>query len=268
MIPPSERSQDPQRSAHDLVNQTARPLTDEEKKAADRDTSVGERVYAPASERVPRDPVPGHRDFVDHTDPSTTERQAATTNTTLTPTMTETSSEPTFTRVPRPSTNPPTDMPADAPADERWMRPSPAMFPIGIGWAIASGVGIWLFMRWRRERNKPINRLRRQAMQARRTAYELRERMPEIPEEATRPAMGLGTVLLSLAVFLWQQSQARSRAQEASRRMDKASRRMAKTSKGAKKAMQEADWQERLMQLRERWNPSWLELDKVSVPKR
>lgn len=266
MIPPSERSQDSERSAHDLVNQTARPLTDEEKKAADRDTPVGERVYAPASERVPRDPVPGHRDFVDRTDTSTTERQSATS--TVTPTMTETPSEPTFTRVPRPGTTPPSYMAAEAPAEERWMSPSPAMFPIGVGWAIACGVGVWLFMRWRRERNKPMNRLRRQALQARRTAYELRDRMPDIPEEATRPAMGLGTVLLSIAVFLWQQSQTRSRAQAVSHRMGKVSRRMDKSSKHARKAMEDAEWQERLMQLRDRWNPSWLELDKVSLPKR
>lgn len=264
MIPSSETSQDPERSAHDLVNQSARPLTEEEKKAADRDIPVSER-HAPASERVPREPVPGHRDFVEHTDTSTSERQQAAT--TATPTMTETTmTEPTFTRVPRPSSNPSDDVTETS--SESWMSPSPAMFPIGVGWAIACGVGVWLFMRWRRERNKPMNRLRRQAEQARRTAYELRGRMPEIPEEATRPAMGLSTVLLSLAVFLWQQSQARSRAKEMTRRMDKASRRMGKASKRAKHAVDEMDWQDRLMQLRERWNPTRLELEKISIPKR
>ena len=42
-----------------LVNQPSRPLTDEEKEAAEHDPGRPERVYAPASERVPKDPAPG-----------------------------------------------------------------------------------------------------------------------------------------------------------------------------------------------------------------
>src|SRR5262249_14137606 len=63
VIPPHQRNQDPERSTHDLVTESSRPLTEEERKAADRDASVAHTVYAPASERVAREPVPGHRDF-------------------------------------------------------------------------------------------------------------------------------------------------------------------------------------------------------------
>jgi hypothetical protein len=274
MIPPSERSQDQERSTHDLVNEVSRPLTDEERKAADRDVPVAERVYAPASERVPREPVPGHRDFVEHPDPATPERQAAAVSSPIAAPATQSSSaEPAFTRVPRPSSDP------SETHNERWMSAPPALFPMSIGWAVCCGVGIWLFMRWRRERNKPLNRIRRQAEQARRTAYELRERMPDIPDEAARPAMGLGTVLLSLAVFLWQQSQARSRSEmaqaqmkstprDARKRADKASKQASKYGRKAAQAVADSDWQERLMQLKERWNPSRLELEKMSIPRR
>ena len=60
VIPPTERNQDPEitQITHGLTAETTRPLTDEERKAADRDAPVGQRVYAPASERVPVNPVP------------------------------------------------------------------------------------------------------------------------------------------------------------------------------------------------------------------
>ena len=66
VIPPSERGQDAAQTEieHGLTLDSARPLTEEERKAADRDTRVGERVYAPASERVPKPPVPGDEKFV------------------------------------------------------------------------------------------------------------------------------------------------------------------------------------------------------------
>jgi hypothetical protein len=205
-------------------------------------------------ERVPREPVAGHRDFVEHPDPATPERQAAAA---ISQPGTESASEPAFTRVARPSSNPTSD-PSD-PQEQAWrsMSPSPALFPIGIGWAVCCGVGVWLFMRWRRERNKPINRLRRQAEQARRTAYELRGRVPDIPDEAARPVMGLSTVLLSLAVFLWQQSQSRSRS-----RSQEASERMGKAARQARQKVSDADWQQRLVLLKKRWNPSRLQLER------
>src|SRR4051794_17469688 len=44
---------------HDLTTQESRPLTREEREAAERDPGRPERVYAPASARVPKDPIPG-----------------------------------------------------------------------------------------------------------------------------------------------------------------------------------------------------------------
>src|SRR5258708_34751179 len=136
MTPPSGRSQDRERRPNDLVNEVARPLTEEERKPADRDVPVAERVYAPASERVPREPVPGHRDFVEHPDTATPERQAAGVSATS---VMQASAEPTFTRVPRPSSY------GDDPP-QRSM--SSALFPMSIAPAICCGVGVWLFMRW------------------------------------------------------------------------------------------------------------------------
>src|SRR5438105_6075158 len=138
MIPPSERSQDQERSTHELVNEVSRPLTEEERKAADRDVPLAEPVYAPASERVPREPVPGHRDFVEHPDPATPERQAAAVSSPIAAPATQSSSaEPAFTRVARPSSSPSSD--ASDPSEthhERWMSASPALFPMSIGWAV------------------------------------------------------------------------------------------------------------------------------------
>jgi len=58
---------------------------------------------------------------------------------------------------------------------------------MSMGWltfGICSGVGVWLWLRWQRERNKPINRLRRQARQA---ADEIRERVPT-PDRGRSPS--------------------------------------------------------------------------------
>ena len=44
---------------NELVDQPERPLSDEEKEAAKRDRGRSERVYAPASARVPKEPAPG-----------------------------------------------------------------------------------------------------------------------------------------------------------------------------------------------------------------
>lgn len=259
VVPPTERGQDPERNEEELALEGSRPLSDEERKAADRETPVGERVYAPASERVPRT-VPGYGDVVERTDTSTPERQA-------TPTP---GSEPSFTRVPRPS------MPGEfstEPTDEdyrrdRWMSSfsnGTGLKALGVGWVVlgtCAGIGIWLWLRWQRERNKPINRLRRQARQtasqARDRAYELRDRMPEfeMPDDPRRPAMGVSTALLALALLLWRQSQQRSRLDEA--RSEARSR--SRESIG--------DWQHRLMDLKDRWAPGRVELEKISIPRR
>jgi len=129
---------------------------------------------------------------------------------------------------------------------------------------VCGGVGGWLFLRWQRNRNKPINRLRRQAKHA---ADELRDRVPSSPEDAVRPAAGLGTALLSVALILWQQSQARSRQAEkvVTRGTRKATKRADKAFGKAGAAMSDVDWQKRLSMLKKRWDPSRLELEKISL---
>ena len=256
---------DPQRTTQELVSEGARPLTEEERKAADREPGVVERVYAPASERVPRT-VEVHRDVIEHTDPGTPERQAME-EPSSSPALTS-NAEPSFTRVPRPSNDPGGDS-GDyshdvpwSPQGNRWMSnmSGGAALPLGVGWltvGVCGGVGVWLWMRWQHQRNRPINRLRRQARQtasqARTRATELYDQMPEFPDEARRPAVGLGTALLSLAVVLWRVSQTRSQAQKAHSRADKAPRQAGKASKRAARALSEVDWQERLELLRELW---------------
>jgi hypothetical protein len=259
MIPPTERNQDPLTTdvTHGLTLDSARPLTEDERKAADRDTLVGERVYAPASERVPVEPVPGHREVVEHPDTHTPEREAAAMHTppgssgsSDTP-----NSEPTFTRVARPSSTYGSDTPTpdwsqDYSAGRNDDRRRKLFMGIGFSWftVICTGVGVWLFMRWRNERNKPINRIRRRARTA---ASDIRDRVPS-PDEAARPVMGLTTALLSLALVLWRQAQA------SSKQADKRVRRQAEH-------LSDADWQKRLTKLKARWNPSRLELEKISI---
>ena len=121
-LPPSERNQDQLRTdtTNGLAVDGSRPLTAEEKPAAEHGSSVAERVYAPASERVPVNAVPGHRDFVERIDEATPERQAASHYESMPP-------EPTFTRVERPST---------AQTNQPW-TPSPMSTPY------SSPRGIW-----------------------------------------------------------------------------------------------------------------------------
>lgn len=304
VVPASERSQDPQRTTRDLVAESSRPLTDDERQAADRDPGIAERVYAPASERVPRT-VEGYRDVTENTDTGTPERQAVGQTPASPPT--NSGGEPSFTRVPRPGGEPEnggysstqTNWSAQpsghadwtqgtaehtdwSPQPGRWMSnmsgsgARPVFLTGWVGLAAAGGVGVWLFMRWRRERNKPINRLRRQARQtaseARARAVELREQMPELPDEARRPAVGVGSALLTLAVVLWQQSQARRSAADDARsrtrkmrgkadkaskqirgRADKAARKAGEAGQTTMQTMAELDWVERLALLRELW---------------
>jgi hypothetical protein len=263
IISPTERGQDAERTelTDALTLGSARPLTDAERKAADRDVPAGERVYAPASERVPVTPVAGHREFTDHPDAHTPEREAA--GQTPTP-----ATEPSFARVTRPNSATMANPVYSAYDDANWNHGADAGgLPFGLGWVglgVAGGVGGWLFLRWQRERNKPINRLRRQAKQA---AVELRERVPSSPEEAVRPAAGLTTALLSIAIILWQQSQARSRRADTvvSRQSKKAGKRAEKVVGKAAAVMSDVDWQKRLKMLKKRWDPSRLELEKISI---
>ncbi|MCA1645765.1 MAG: hypothetical protein LC797_09965 [Chloroflexi bacterium] len=158
VIPPTERGQDPVQTelTHELTAEGSRPLTDEERKAADRATSAGQTVYAPASARVPVNPVPGHREFVEHPDTHTPEREAAGTQ------LTE-PEEPSFSRVARPTTSP-TPEPyasssttsdwatsanytsswdsAGSTGGRNWLGMRMAWLMLGIG----SGVGVWLWV--------------------------------------------------------------------------------------------------------------------------
>jgi hypothetical protein len=272
VVPASQRNQDLERSTHELVSEGSRPLSEDERKAADRDSGPGERVYAPASERVPKT-VEGHRDVIEHPDNATPERQAAGETYSPSPATPATPStmntEPTFTRVARPSNGGQNGADGSQPdwsdstsQSNRWMSnmSGGSAVPFGVGWltvAACGGIGVWLWMRWQRERNKPINRLRRQAQQARERAYELRSQLPEVPDEAVRPAMGVGSALLTLAVILWQQSQARrSRMEEArsqSRGLFGRAKKARDASQQAAQAVAEVDWLERLMLLRDLW---------------
>ncbi|MGI9147576.1 MAG: hypothetical protein ACR2IK_13645 [Chloroflexota bacterium] len=259
IIPPTERGLDPAVTdvLHGLTGDAARPLTADERKAADRDAPIAERVYAPASERVPVEPVPGHRHLTDHVDTQTPERQAAG-QTPAEPT------EPSFTRVNRPSVDPdrlspsgwaPSSSAFPANDDAAWNSSARATgLPLGLGLGllvVGAGIGGWTYLRWQRERNKPINRLRRQAKQA---AAQIRDRVPNSPQEAAKPAAGLTTVLLSMLVLLWQ---AQSRSRQPDTLVDRATG-----------AVSDVDLHERLTTLKKRWDPSRLELEKISISQR
>ena len=60
-LPLSEREQDPGRGGYvdALASTPSRPLTDEEAEGVEHDPGRQERTYAPASERVPKEPIPG-----------------------------------------------------------------------------------------------------------------------------------------------------------------------------------------------------------------
>ena len=63
---PNRIDEDVEREAgvDQLLNEPARPLTDEEREAAKRDPGRPERVYAPRSERVPKQPFPGDEKLI------------------------------------------------------------------------------------------------------------------------------------------------------------------------------------------------------------
>jgi hypothetical protein len=79
MNPLSERGEDQARDQvmRELEEQASRPLSGAEKRAAESDTGRAPDVYAPASERVAKEPLPRDREIVDHMDASTSERKAA-----------------------------------------------------------------------------------------------------------------------------------------------------------------------------------------------
>ena len=63
----SERGKDDLRGdvVDTLSTAPAHPLTDDEKDAAENDPGRAPRVYAPASERVPKPPAPGHERLIE-----------------------------------------------------------------------------------------------------------------------------------------------------------------------------------------------------------
>jgi len=77
--PVGERGVDHERAEfmRELEEQPARPLTGDEKRAAALDLGSAVSVYAPASQRVAVEPLPGDREIVDHLDTLTSERRAA-----------------------------------------------------------------------------------------------------------------------------------------------------------------------------------------------
>jgi hypothetical protein len=79
MNPVSERGVDHERDEfmRELEEQPSRPLTGDEKCAAGLNSGSASSVYAPASARVPVEPLPGDREIVDHLDTLTSERRAA-----------------------------------------------------------------------------------------------------------------------------------------------------------------------------------------------
>jgi len=111
--------------------------------------------------------------------------------------------------------------------------------------------GVFLYLRWQHERNKPLNRIRRQAGRARKAAGDLREHVPSAAE-VRQPTLGLLAALASTAIVLWRRMQSDTPTSPAARARD---------------TISEADWQERLSKLKERWNPNRLELEKVSISK-
>jgi hypothetical protein len=77
--PVSERGEDQARDEvmRELEEQPSCPLSGDEKRAAEADPGRAPTVYAPASQRVSKEPLPGDREIMDHVDSSTTERRAA-----------------------------------------------------------------------------------------------------------------------------------------------------------------------------------------------
>ncbi|HLZ30848.1 MAG TPA: hypothetical protein VKV73_26315 [Chloroflexota bacterium] len=97
-----------------------------------------------------------------------------------------------------------TPVPAAALAEsqELGIMRTPGRRRLGVGavLAVSGGVGgAWLYARWQRERNKPINKLRRNA---RVMASRLGERIPDVDElpSGTAPVSGAATALLLTAL--------------------------------------------------------------------
>ena len=97
----------------------------------------------------------------------------------------------------------------------------------------------------------------------------------QLPLLARKPGVMQLLVALSdlvLLFFLWRQSRQQSREERiraelmaAAGRGERMGRQADKAARRAARTMSEYDWQQALMDLKERWNPSRLELEKVSI---
>lgn len=195
VVPPNERNEDPARAGavDSLTAGPSRPLTRDEREAAENATSPGERVYAPASARVPIPPAPGHEQMVSNIDTNTAERRAAS-----------------LTGAGSPQVGRSPGYRAGGGLNGSYVEPATRN---GLLWGIVGGsaaamagmtIGGWLYaQRRKRERNRPINR-------ARRALATVRQRLPEgqdlseyLPRgDVARPASGVGAAILSIVLPL------------------------------------------------------------------
>jgi hypothetical protein len=187
----------PYNAADDMTSFPSRPLTDQETEAAEHDVPRSERVYAPASERVPKPPAPGHRELVEHPDQGTPERRATQPGSSTRGGTVRTTHGRRRVRIPIGSA-----------AREEEDATTRQVLALGLGWFglfTGGAVGMWMYLRWQHQRNRPVNRLRRQARWA---AEEIRDRVPPAPETSTT-AMRVAAALLSTALVVWRRMHAR-----------------------------------------------------------
>ncbi len=132
------------------------------------------------------------------------------------------------------------EAPREAPAVKALEPPSPSPLaalppgprsrissgiPLALGaTAAAAGVGaVWAFVRWRQERNRPVNRLRRRVS---RVARDVSERLPDRDELVTRlpdrevaaPAGGTGMLLLAGSLLAWRLLRGRGQSDDLAER--------------------------------------------------
>lgn len=195
VVPPNERNVDPARAGtmDSLTAGPARPLGREEREAAAKATTPGERVYAPASERVPIPPAPGHEQMVSRIDTNTAERRAASA-------LGGASAQGGQSAGYRPGGGLYRDYAEPATHN-------------GLLWGIVGGsaaamtgmtIGGWLYaQRRKRERNRPINRARRALATVRQRLPETQDLADYVPRgDLARPASGVGAALLSIVLPL------------------------------------------------------------------
>lgn len=216
MLPPRERGQDPARDAieHELTAEPSHALTAEERDAAEHDPGREERVYAPQSERVPKEPLPADRPIVEG---AMLEHDEDRLSTFVDPTGSSARSSVHQEGAPaRPVFR--TTI-TTTPQESRGSSKKDVALGLGAGSLAAAG-GAWWYLRWQRERNRPINRLRRQA---RRVGTEVGDRVPYAGVLAAylaeRPGRGLGAALLLLGTFLLRTLRRRPASELGSRRL-------------------------------------------------